>query len=173
MLSSMSIEEPCCIIITGNFSFRSPHWWEDERKYDEGSIFEPCTGELGLQQLVCEAIHFIGESKSCIDLMFANQRNLYLETGVYPTLHEQFHHHVVFAKITAFNLTPPPYKRKLWHYDQANIPAIRKSIVLYNWHWQERFQGLECPNLQVEVLNEVLTNIFSNCIPNEIKAIRH
>ena len=170
MLSSMSIEEPYCIIITGDFNCRSPHWWKDERENDEGRIFEAFTAELGLQQLVCEPTHFIGESKSCIDLIFTNQPNLFLETGVHPTLHRQCHHHVVFAKITAHNLTPPSYKRKLWYYDRANIPAIKKSIELYNW--QEIFQDLECPNLQVEAINDVLTNIFSNFIPNEIKTIR-
>ena len=133
MLSSMSVEEPYYIIITGDFSCRSPHWWKDELENEEGRIFESFTAELGLQQLVCEPIHFTGESKSCPDLIFTNQSNLFLDTGVHPTLHEQYHHHVVFAKITAYNLTPPPYKRKLWHYDRANIPAIRRSIKLYNW----------------------------------------
>ena len=40
------------------------------------------------------------------------------------------------------------------------------------YNWQEIFQDLECPNLQVEAINDVLTNIFSNFIPNEIKTIR-
>ena len=150
MLSTMSIEEPYCIIITGDFNCRSPHWWKDEHENDEGRIFEAFTAELGLQQLVCEPTHFIGESKSCIDLIFTNQPNLFLETGVHPTLHRQCHHHVVFAKITAHNLTPPSYKRKLWYYDRANIPAIKKSIELYNW--QEIFQDLECPTYRLKPL---------------------
>ena len=75
---------------------------------EEGKLFEPITSELGLQQLICEPTHFIGESKSCIDLIFTNQPNLFLETGVHPSLHEQCHHHIVFAKITADNLAPPP-----------------------------------------------------------------
>ena len=170
MLSSMSIEKSYCIIITGDFNCRSPHWWKDEHENDDGRIFEAFTAELGLQQLVCEPTHFIGESKSCIDLIFTNQPNLFLEIGVHPTLHRQCHHHVVVAKITAHNLTPPSYKRKLWYYDRANIPAIKKSIELYNW--QDIFQDLECPNLQVEAINDVLTNIFSNFIPNEIKTIQ-
>ena len=74
------------------------------------------------------------------------------------------------CKITAHNLTPHSYKRKLWYCDRANSPASRKCIELYNW--QERLQNLECPNLQVEAINDVLTNIFSNFIPNEIKTIR-
>ena len=147
MLSAMSTKEPYCIIITGDFNCRSPHWREDEHENDEGKIFETFTAELGLQQLVCKPTHFIGESKTCLDLIFTNQPNLFLETGVHPALHKQCHH-VVFAKITAHNLTSPSYKRKLWHYDRANLPAIKKSIELY--YWQEIFQGLECPNLQLK-----------------------
>ena len=138
MLSRMSAEEPYCVIITGDFNCRSPQWWENEHENEEGKLFEPITSELSLQQLICEPTHFIGESKSCIDLIFTNQPNLFLETGVHPSLHEQCHHHIVFAKITADNLAPPPYNRKIWFYDQANIPAIRRSIELYRW--QETFQ---------------------------------
>ena len=36
--------------------------------------------------------------------------------------------------------------------------AIRRNIELYRW--QETFQELQCPNLQVKALNEVLINIF-------------
>ena len=123
-----------------------------------GGIFEPFTSELVLQKLICEQSHFIGESKSCIDLIFANQPNLFLEIGVHPALHEQCHHHIVFAKITANN------------FDRANIPAIRRSIELYDW--QETFKELKCPNLHVRTLNEVFANIFSNFIPNETKTVR-
>ena len=155
MLSRMSAEEPYCVIITGDFNCGSPQWWENERENDEGRLFKPFTSELGLQQLICEPTHFIGESKSCIDLIFTNQPNLFLETGVHPTLHERCHHHIVFVKITANNLAPPPYNPKFWYYERANIPAIRRSIELYDW--QETFQELQCPNLQVRTLNEVLS----------------
>ena len=112
MLSRMSAEEPYCVIIIGDFNCRSPQWWENEHENDEGRLFEPFTSELGVQQLICEPTHFIGESKSCIDLLFTNQPHLFLEIGVHQTLHEQCHHHIVFAKITAINLAPPPYNRK-------------------------------------------------------------
>ena len=96
---------------------------------DEGRLFEPFTFELGLKELICEPTHFIGESKSCIDLIFTNQPNLFLETGVHPTLHEQCHHHIVFAKISSSNLAPPPYNRKFWNYDQAlNCMVGRKHF---------------------------------------------
>ena len=158
-LKTLNLCYPECLL--------TPQWWENDHENEEGKLFEPITSELGLQQLICEPTHFIGESKSCIDLILINQSNLFLETGAHPSLHEQCHHHIVFAKITADNLALPPYNRKIWFYDQANIPAIRRSIELYRW--QETFQELQCLNLQ---LNEVLINIFSNFIPNTTKTVR-
>ena len=68
------------------------------------------------------------------------------------------------------NLAPPPYKREPWYYDQANIPAIGRSTELYKW--QETFHELKCPTLQARTLKELLTNFFSNFIPNELKTFQ-
>ena len=45
-----------------------------------------------------------------------------------------------------------------------------KSIGMFRW--QEHFEKITCPNEQVKLLNEVLLNIYSNHIPNQVKTIR-
>ena len=50
----------------------------------------------------------MGLSKSCIDLIFTDQPNLFLETGVHPSVHEQCHHQIVYGKLAVKNLAPPP-----------------------------------------------------------------
>ena len=65
------------------------------------------------------------------------------------------------------NIKLPPYTRRIWYYDKADLVAIMKSIEMF--HLQEH---LICPNEQIELLNEVLFNIFSNFIPNKVKMIR-
>ncbi len=112
----------------------------------------------------------IGESKSCIDLIFTDQPNIFIESGVHPSLHEQCHHQIVYGRLSINNLAPPPFTRRLWHYDSANIDAIRRSIEMYQW--RESLQSIECPNQQVKLLTEVVLNVCSNFIPNEIKTIR-
>ena len=82
MLFRMSAENPYAVIITGDFNCRSPQWWENDNENEEGKIFEPHTSELGLHQLISEATHIMGDSKSCIDLIFTDQPNLFLESGV-------------------------------------------------------------------------------------------
>ena len=49
-------------------------------------------------------------------------------------------------------------------YDKADFVAIMKSIEMFKW--REHLDNIACPNEQVELLNEVLLNIYSNFIPN-------
>ena len=37
---------------------------------------------------------------------------------------------------------------------------------------QDQLDNFTCPNERVELLNEVLLNIYSNFIPNKVKTIR-
>ncbi len=45
-----------------------------------------------------------------------------------------------------------------------------QSITTYNWC--KHLNSTTCPNKQVELLNEVLLNIYSNFIPNQVKTIK-
>ena len=112
----------------------------------------------------------MGDSKSCIDLTFTDQPNLIIESGVHPSLHEQCHHQIVYGKLSVSNIALPPYTRKAWFYDKADLIAIRKGMEMFAWH--EHLDSVTCPNEQVELLNKVLLNIYSNFIPNKVKTIR-
>ena len=170
MLSKMHAENPFCVIITGDFNCRSTQWWENDTENNEGKIFEPLSSDNGLHQLIAEPTHLMGDSKSCIDLIFTDQPNLFVESGVHPSLHEQCHHQIVHGKLSVSNIALPPYFRKIWYYDKADFVAIRTSIEMFSWH--EHLDKLTCLNEQVKLLNEVLLNIFSNFIPNKVKTIR-
>ena len=91
MLSKMHAENPFCVIITGDFNCRSTQWWEDDIENIEGRLFEPLASENCLHQLISEPTHLMGDSKSCIDLIFTDQPNLIIESGVHPSLHEPCH----------------------------------------------------------------------------------
>ena len=112
----------------------------------------------------------MGSSKSCIDLIFTDQPNLIVDTGVHPSLHDQCHHQIIYGKLSVSNISQPPYVRRVWHYDKADFVAIRKSIELFKWH--DHLGKIACPNEQVKLLNEVLLNIYTNFIPNQVKTVR-
>ena len=120
--------------------------------------------------LINEPTHFIRNSRSCIDVIFTDQPNLFLETGVHPSLHENCHHQIVHGKLNVRSLSPPPYRRRIWFYDRAEATAIKKSIEMFPW--KDTLSDIACPNLQVKTLNETLLNIFSNFIPNKTITVR-
>ena len=128
MLSKMSGENPYCVIITGDFNCRSTNLWADDIENEEGKLFEPLISDLGLHQFINEQTHFIGNSRSCIDVIFTDQPNLFLESGVHPSLQEHCHHQIIFGKLSVTNLSPPSYKCKIWYHDRANVTVIKKSI---------------------------------------------
>ena len=99
ILSKISAEEPYAVIITGDFNCRSRQWWEGDNENDEGKQFEALMSDLGLHQLVSGPTHMIGKSKSCIDLILSDQPNLFIESGIHPSLHEQCHHQIIHAKL--------------------------------------------------------------------------
>ena len=64
---------------------------------------------------------------------------------------------------------PPPYKRLIWDYRNANVEAINSAIESFNW--ENAFDGKDI-HTQVAFLNETLLNIFSNFIPKRIKTFK-
>ena len=71
-------------------------------------LFEPLTSDLGLHQLISEPTYLMGDSRSCIDLIFTDQPNLIIESGVHPSLHEQCHHQITYGKMSVSNIALPP-----------------------------------------------------------------
>ena len=112
----------------------------------------------------------MGDSKSCIDLIFTDQPNLIIKSGVHPSLHNQCHHHIVYGKLSVSNKAPPSYTHRIWHYSKADFINIMKSIDMFNWH--EQLGRITCPNEHVKLLSEVLLKIYSNFIPNQVKTIK-
>ena len=144
LLSKLHSEHPVCIVITGDFNCRSTQWWANDDENNEGNFFEPLTADLWLHQLISEPNHLMGDSKSCIDLLFTDQSNIVIDSEVHASLYEQCHHQIVDGKLSVSSIALPPHKRRIWYYDKAAFVAIRKSIEMFRWH--EQFDKITCPN---------------------------
>ena len=86
------------------------------------------------------------------------------ESGVHSSLCSECHHQITFAKISFKVFLPPPYEREIWHYNRADLSLINRSIETFDWEKALLNIGV---NDQVNLLNEVLLNIFKNFIPHE------
>ena len=50
----------------------------------------------------------MGDSKSGIDVIFADQPNLFHKSGVPPSLHREYYYQITYGKVTLGNITPSP-----------------------------------------------------------------
>ena len=73
------------------------------------NILENITSQFGLQQIINEPTHILGNSSLCIDLIFTSQPNLVVPSSVHPSLHTNCHHQVVYAKFNLQIYDPPQY----------------------------------------------------------------
>ena len=120
-------------VVLCDFNAKSNLWFKGDKATYEGSKIDGITSAFGLQQIINEPTHIIGDSSSCIDLIFTSQPNLVMESGVHSSLHPNCHHQITYAKFNLKIYYPPPYEREIWHYEKANVDHIRRSIDEFSW----------------------------------------
>ena len=147
-----------------DFNAKSSLWYNNDIATYESSKIDGVTSQFGLQQIIKEATHLIGDSSSCIDLIFTTQPNLVMESRVHSSLHSNCHHHITFAKFNLKIHYPPPYEREVWHYQKANVYQIKQAIS--EFPWDNCFTNINV-NEQVELFSQIIQNIISNYIPHE------
>ena len=152
------------MVVIGDFNAKSKYWCSQDSTNSEGITIENVTSQFGLSQIISEATHILESSSSCIDLIFTMQPNLVVESGVQPSLHLNYHHQTVFAKIYLQIYYPPPYPREIWHYKQANTELIRRAVTDFNW--DRAFLNANV-NEKVSVFINTILNILSNFIPHD------
>ena len=118
-----------------------------------------------MKQVITEPTHILESSASCIDLIFTNQSNIVMDSGVNLSLHEKCHHQIIYSKLNLRIEYPPPYIRKIWDYNSSETDSVNRSIEIFDW--SHLFSGKNVHE-QVELFNKTLLNIFHNFIPNKI-----
>ena len=86
-LDSIKTNNPFLTVILGDFNAKSSLWYNNDITTYEGSKTDGVTSQFRLQQIIKEPTHIIGDSSSCIDLIFTTQANLVMESGVHSSLH--------------------------------------------------------------------------------------
>ena len=106
--SDLNKLKPSLSVVTGDFNARSSSWWSDDINTTEGTNLFSLTSSNGFSQLINEPTHIQTNSSSCIDLIFTDQPNLSMNSGVHSSLYPNCHHQIVHS---SFNLNihyPPP-----------------------------------------------------------------
>ena len=100
----------------------------------------------------------------CIDLIFASQPNLIIESRVNPSLDPNCHHQLIYAIFYLQIYYPPQYYREVWHYNNANTELIRRAVDQFNW--QKAFLNKNITEKR-NIFNETILNILRHFIPHE------
>ena len=120
-----------------------------------------------MKQVITELTHILENYSSCIDLIFSNQPNFIMDSGVHSTLHSKCHHQIIYSNLNLKIENPPPYTRKIWNYSRSETDLIKRSFESFNL---SKFFSCKSVHEQVEPFNKTLLNIFHNFIPNKIIA---
>ena len=101
------------MILLGDFKAESKSWSVNDITTEEGIILKNLTSLYGMKQLISAPTHILQHSSSCIDLIFVNQPNLVIDSGIHPSLHQNCHHQIIFCKLYLKIEYPPSYARKI------------------------------------------------------------
>ena len=159
---------PYFIIFMGDFNAKLKKWKADDIDTKVGTRIDEVTSSFALSQIISGPTHILANSSSCIDLIFTNHPDLLINSGIHHSIHPNCHHQIIYAEINFKIFFPPPYERRIWHYNRADYDGIRRSM--YNFDWDGTFRNINIDE-QVQIFSNVILNIMSNFIPNEIITI--
>ena len=75
------------VVILGDFNAKSKSWWSEDITSNEGSQIDSLETIYGLQQHILDPVHILPNSSTGIDLIFIDQPNLVVDSGVHSSLH--------------------------------------------------------------------------------------
>ena len=130
----------------------------------EGERIDELFSKLDLSQIISEPTNFEPHKKpSCIDLIVTKHSWKWSRAS----LDSYCHHQIIHCKANFIIPPPPPFERKIWHFNRANSVAIKRCMT--SFPWRQHLNINTDPNWQVKTFTDILLNIISNFIPNEIK----
>ena len=122
-------------VILGGFNARSKSWWSEDLTTNEGLVIDSLTTTYGLNQLIAYPTYLLLNSSSCIDLIFKDQRNLAIDSGVHPSLHSNCHHQITYCKFNLIINYPPSYNQQVWEYKKTDTTLIKNALTQVNWYF--------------------------------------
>ena len=95
-------------LVIGDFNAKCCNWSINYTTTPEEAQLDSITSSFGMKQLISEPTHILQQSSSCIDLIFTNQPNIVMDSGVDSSLHPKCHHQIIYSKLNLKIEYPPP-----------------------------------------------------------------
>ena len=103
-----------------DFNPKSRSWGCEHITSHEGTQLESLIISCGFYQLISDPKNPLQNSSSCTDLIFTDQSNLVVDSGVHPFLHPNCHHQITFSRYNLPVEYSLLYERLVWDYNKAN-----------------------------------------------------
>ena len=161
VIEHMRREKPDCIIITGDFNSKTKQWWPDGEETNEGVILNQLIKGFSLTQLIDQPTHISANSSSLIDLIITDQ----VDSGLLPSPRDKSNHEIIRGELNLAVPLPPPYKRRVWDYNEANYSLIKETLS--NTNWEAIFEN-STPDEAVKDFINIVLSTMSQFIPNKI-----
>ena len=87
LLLNINSFDPHVVILLGDFNAKSKSWSVNDTTTKESTLMESVTSLYGMKQLISTSTHILQDSSNYIDLIFVNQTNLVIDSGIQPSLH--------------------------------------------------------------------------------------
>ena len=128
LVNRLQMERPHLLIITGDFNCRTSLWRTNDAKSPEGVTLDKIIEGNNLYQLFDEPTTICVTIISCVDVIITDQPNLFVESGVRPSLDDNCQHQIIYGKLIVSLSHSPPYKRTVWEYEKANTLSVRAAL---------------------------------------------
>ena len=80
--------------------------------------------------IIDQPTHILTNSSSLIDLIIRDQVDMFVDSGLLPSPKKSHksHHEIIYGKLNLTAPLPPPYKRRVWDYNEANYNLIKETL---------------------------------------------
>ena len=134
LLGNVRNQDPAFTILIGDLiNSMSESCWVHNITNSKGTQIQSISSPYGFSHLILEPTHILQDSSCCIDLIFTGQPNLVINSCVKPSLHENCHHQITYAKFNLKIMYPLPYQSYVWDYKNTNTSSIQKNLNMIDW----------------------------------------
>ena len=70
-----------------------------------------------------------------VNLIFTNQANIIMDSGVHLSLNEKCDHQIIYLKLNLKIGYPSPYIWKVWDYNRSKTDSINFSVEILDWSY--------------------------------------
>ena len=157
------------IIFMGDMNARNQAFWHQDKTNTEGRALQLTLQALDFDQMIHEPTRIVGNSQSCIDLIFTNNAYCFNEVGTHPKIADICDHSPIYANLRYTVKKPKCYTRYVWDYKRGDYDKFRQTLL--NAPWNDCYST---NNVDATVRNwmELFIECAESCIPHYKATIR-